>query len=220
MRATDHRHPLHRSTTAWLATTAIGVRYRSPTPIVESWVDRICGTRSPSQAFVVEVMGRHSGYLAMASAIRCGRGCGAVPRAGRQRRGHRRHGLQRIRGAFDSEGRKAPYHPRLKGDIPGTRLVRRVEETLGPPAARWRRNCRATVPGTPGSRRSASFQDRMVAARLGRAAVAATRRARSDGRLAKSHPSGLPTEDPSVVAIHSGQVLAETKVLSRWNPAP
>lgn len=194
--------------------TAIGVDTALNT-IVES-CDRICDTAiSHRRAFVVEVMGRHSGYLAMASAI----AAGADAVLFREQAGSEDDIVatvsKAIRSAFDSEvGKRRVLILKAEGvDIPCTRLVRRVEETLGPvlPGV----EIRATVLGHLVRGGRPSFQDRMVAARLGRAAVVALLRGERDQMVGwqKSHPSGLPTEDPSVYRHPLGQVLAETKAL-------
>ncbi|MBL8634829.1 MAG: ATP-dependent 6-phosphofructokinase [Myxococcales bacterium] len=194
--------------------TAIGVDTALNT-IVES-CDRICDTAiSHRRAFVVEVMGRHSGYLAMASAI----AAGADAVLFREQAGSEEDIVstvsKAIRAAFDSEvGKRRVLILKAEGvDIPCTRLVRRVEETLSPvlPGV----EIRATVLGHLVRGGRPSFQDRMVAARLGRAAVAALLRGERDQMVGwqKATQSGLPTEDPSVYRYPLAQVLAETKAL-------
>jgi 6-phosphofructokinase 1 len=194
--------------------TAIGVDTALNT-IVES-CDRICDTAiSHRRAFVVEVMGRHSGYLAMASAV----AAGADAVLFREQAGSEAEIVatvaKAIRSAFDSEvGKRRVLILKAEGvEFPCTSLVRRVEEMLTPvlPGV----EIRATVLGHLVRGGRPSFQDRMVAARLGRAAVAAVLRGDTGQMMAwmKPMPGGQPTEDPSVYRYSLTQVLTETKAL-------
>ena len=194
--------------------TAIGVDTALNT-IVES-CDRICDTAiSHRRAFVVEVMGRQSGYLAMASAVAAGADAVLFREQARSAEDIIRTVAQTIRTAFDSEvGKRRVLILKAEGvDIPCTSLVRRVEEELQPvlPGV----EIRATVLGHLVRGGRPSFQDRMVAARLGRAAVVAVLRGESDQMVSWLQPAqgGQPTEDPSVFRYPIERVLQESRAL-------
>ncbi len=194
--------------------TAIGVDTALNT-IVEC-CDRICDTAvSHRRAFVVEVMGRQSGYLAMASAVAAGADAVLFREQARSEDEIIGTVAGAIRNAFDRDiGKRRVLILKAEGvEIPCTRLVRRVEELLQPVLAGV--EIRATVLGHLVRGGRPSFQDRMVAARLGRAAVAAVLRGETDHMVSWLQPAqgGLPTEDPSVYRYSLERVLSETKSL-------
>ena len=178
--------------------------------------DRICDTAiSHRRAFVIEVMGRQSGYLAMASAVAAGADAVLFREQARSEDEIIGTVAGAIRNAFDRDsGKRRVLILKAEGvEIPCTRLVRRVEDVLQPvlPGV----EIRATVLGHLVRGGRPSFQDRMVAARLGRAAVAAVLRGESDHMVSWLQPAqgALPTEDPSVFRYPLAKVLSETKSL-------
>ena len=130
--------------------------------------DRISDTaRAHRRAFVVEVMGRDCGYLAMARRDRGRRRRGAVPRAGARRGRDRRLGRAGDARAFASgaaSGGSSSSRPR-GSSVPCTQLVRLVQERLGDDLPGV--DVRATVLGHLVRGGNPCFQDRMVAGRLG-----------------------------------------------------
>lgn len=178
--------------------------------------DRIADTAvSHRRAFVVEVMGRRSGYLAMASAVAAGAD-GVLFRE--QDRGEDEivaATARTIARCFEADrGKRRVLILKAEGvDVPCTRLVQRVEETLAErlPGV----ELRATVLGHLVRGGRPSFMDRMIAARLGRCAVEALLTGTSNEMLAwmPPLPGGTPTEDPSVVRFPIARVLSECKAL-------
>jgi len=194
--------------------TAIGVDTALNT--IVDCCDRICDTAiSHRRAFVIEVMGRQSGYLAMASAVAAGADAVLFREQARSEDEIIGTVAGAIRNAFDRDsGKRRVLILKAEGvEIPCTRLVRRVEDVLQPvlPGV----EIRATVLGHLVRGGRPSFQDRMVAARLGRAAVAAVLRGESDHMVSWLQPAqgALPTEDPSVFRYPLAKVLSETKSL-------
>ena len=201
--------------------TAIGVDTALNT--IVDCCDRICDTAiSHRRAFVIEVMGRQSGYLAMASAVAAGADAVLFREQARSEDEIIGTVAGAIRNAFDRDSGKRrvliPSKPKASR-FPARDFVRRVEDVLQPvlPGV----EIRATVLGHLVRGGRPSFQDRMVAARLGRAAVAAVPRGESDHMVSWLQPAqgALPTEDPSVFRYPLSKVLSETKSLRWFEPA-
>lgn len=193
--------------------TAIGVDTALNT-IVEA-CDRICDTaRAHQRAFVVEVMGRDCGYLAMASSVAVGADAVLISERRRSTDEVIAAVEQTIRRAFERRGKKRVLILMAEGvGIPCTKLVREVQNRLKPelPSA----EVRATVLGHVVRGGNPSFQDRMVAGRLGLAAVGALARGKSDVMASwmSSHPGGEATSDPSVSLHPLHDVLEQSKAL-------
>lgn len=178
--------------------------------------DRIADTAvSHRRAFVVEVMGRRSGYLAMASAVAAGADGVLFREQDRSEDEIVAATARTIARCFEADrGKRRVLILKAEGvDVPCTRLVRRVEETLAErlPGV----ELRATVLGHLVRGGRPSFMDRMIAARLGRSAVEALLAGTSDEMLAwmPPLPGGTPTEDPSVLRFPIARVLSECKAL-------
>jgi 6-phosphofructokinase 1 len=193
--------------------TAIGVDTALNT-IVEA-CDRISDTaRAHHRAFVVEVMGRDSGYLAMASAVAAGADAVLF-----RERGHTEDEVVRaveatIRRSFDAQrGKRRVLIIKAEGvEVPCTRLVRLLQQRLGDlPHA----EIRATVLGHVVRGGNPSFQDRMVAGRLALAAVEAALSGASDEMVAwqPNVAGGIQTADPHVQRFPLETVLSETAAL-------
>ena len=194
--------------------TAIGVDTALNT-IVEA-CDRISDTaRAHRRAFIVEVMGRQSGYLCMAGAIAAGAEAALFREDGRDEGQIVDAVVETIRRGFDGErGKQRVLVIKAEGvEIPCTRLARLAQEKLEPivPGV----EIRATVLGHLVRGGSPSFLDRMVAARFALAAV----KALSDGQLgvmtAWQTPvsGGAATGDRNVTLWPFARVLEETKRL-------
>lgn len=193
--------------------TAIGVDTALNT-IVEA-CDRISDTaRAHRRAFVVEVMGRHCGYLAMASAVAAGADAVLFREKGRGEDAIVRDVANVIRAGFAQRQKRRVLVIKAEGvEIPCTRLVRRVEEELGPSLSGV--EIRATVLGHLVRGGNPSYQDRMIAGRFAFGAVEALMAGASDEMLAWNPviTGGVATADPSVYRFPLEQVLAETERL-------
>jgi 6-phosphofructokinase 1 len=121
--------------------------------------------RAHRRAFVVEVMGRACGYLAMASAV----AVGADAVLFREQKRDDEEIVRAVAGVIQqgfARGKRRVLIIKAEGvEIPCTRLVRRVEEHLG------QMEVRAVVLGHIVRGGHPSFLDRMVSARLAFAAV-------------------------------------------------
>lgn len=194
--------------------TALGVDTALNT-IVES-CDRITDTaRSHRRVFVIEVMGRQSGYLAMASAIAAGADGVLLRETGRTEAQIVASVTDLIRGSLSAErARRRVLIIKAEGvEIPCTRLVRMVQEALEPEIPNV--EVRATVLGHLVRGGRPSYQDRMVAGRLALGAFSALAARHSDTMLAwmPPVPGGAPTDDPAVFEFPLEHVLRETEAL-------
>jgi 6-phosphofructokinase 1 len=192
--------------------TALGVDTALNT-IVEA-CDRISDTaRAHRRAFVVEVMGRDCGYLAMASAVALAADAVLIREQGKSeeqlvqdiagviRTGYA-HGKRRIL-IIKAEGVNAPC----------TRLVRLTEEAMRPEMPTV--EIRATVLGHLVRGGNPSYQDRATAGRLGFCALVSLLEGASDEMVGWLPPvaGGLPTGDSSVQRFPLERVLSETASL-------
>jgi 6-phosphofructokinase 1 len=164
---------------------------------------------------VVEVMGRDCGYLAMAGAIAAGADAVLFREQGRDDAAIVDSVERAIRRGFSSERGKARVLI-LKAEgvsLPCTELVRQVADRLGNDLPGV--DVRATVLGHLVRGGNPSFQDRMIAGRLGLAAVAAILKGATDVMAGWQGPSqgGKPTEDPSVSFYPLELVLQESAAL-------
>ncbi|MFO0565892.1 MAG: 6-phosphofructokinase [Polyangiaceae bacterium] len=208
--------------------TAIGVD--SALNIIVESCDRISDTaRSHRRAFIVEVMGRHSGYLAMASAVAVGAD-GILFREQGKNEGElvtRVANLVR-RGFSGPKGKRRILIIKAEGvEVPCTRLVRLVDDELKGDLPGV--DVRATVLGHLVRGGNPSYQDRMVGGRLGMAALEALLTGETDQMTAwlpQQVSGGTPTSDPAVFRFGLTQVLEETRALldgtspvTRWRVA-
>ena len=193
--------------------TAIGVDTALNT-IVQS-CDRISDTaRAHRRAFVVEVMGRQCGYLAMASAVAAGADAVLFREQGREPSQLVAALTELIRASLSQRDKRRVLIIKAEGvEIPCLELVRRLEERLGTSMPGV--DIRGTVLGHLVRGGSPSYQDRMVAGRLAFAAVQAIAEGHTDEMLAWNPvvPGGKPTADPAVFRFPLEQVLAETQRL-------
>lgn len=194
--------------------TAIGVDSALNT-IVEA-CDRISDTaRAHRRAFVVEVMGRQSGYLCMAGAVAAGADAALFREQGRDEAAIVDDVAALVRRSF-AEDRDKQRVLILKAEgveIPCTKLVRMVTEKLGD--ALGDVSVRATVLGHLVRGGSPSFADRMAANRFGLAAVAALGAGKTDVMTAWQPPveGGEKTVDHAVRLFPIARVLEETAAL-------
>ncbi|MCR9164109.1 MAG: 6-phosphofructokinase [Nannocystaceae bacterium] len=192
--------------------TSIGVDTALNT--IVSSCDRICDTaRAHHRAFVVEVMGRDCGYLAMAAAAAMGAEAVLFREQGRDEAQLVEAVETAIRRAFSERGKRRVLILKSEGvRTPCTRLVRLVAERLGDLRDV---DVRATVLGHLVRGGAPSFRDRMVAGRLGIAAVDAVLEGRTDTMVAWAPlvPGGTPTSDPQVFAFPLADVLEHSRAL-------
>jgi len=193
---------------------AIGVDTALNT-IIEA-CDRISDTaRAHRRAFVVEVMGRESGYLCMAGAIAAGADAALFREDGRSEDELVRILAATIQRGFDADrGKQRILVLKAEGvEVPCTRLVRRTQELLdlSVPGV----DVRATVLGHLVRGGNPSFLDRMIASRFALAAVGALLDGVSGEMVAWQTPlkDGVATVDRSVTRFTFDRVLEETAAL-------
>lgn len=176
--------------------------------------DNISDTaRAHRRAFVVEVMGRQCGYLAMASAIAVAADAALIRESGKSEAAVVEQVLGVVRGGF-SRGKRRVLIIKAEGvAVPTTRLVQLVEERLA--ADGTNAEIRATVLGHVVRGGNPSYMDRMVAGRFGLFAVSALLEGATDEMVAWQPPvaGGTPTQDSSVQRFPLDRVLLETDAL-------
>jgi 6-phosphofructokinase 1 len=181
--------------------------------IVEA-CDRISDTaRSHHRAFIVEVMGRHSGYLAMASAIASAADAVLLPEQGKT--------FDEIIDAVATCVRDSFRAPRSKRrvliikaegvDVPMHMMVDELEAELQDlPNV----DIRGTVLGHLVRGGNSSFRDRLLAGRFGLVAVDALLAGRTDVMVGWNLTElGDPTSDAFIRLFPIADVLAETEAL-------
>jgi 6-phosphofructokinase 1 len=177
--------------------------------IVEA-CDRISDTaRAHRRAFVVEVMGRDCGYLAMASAVAMAADAVLIREQGKSEEQLVADILSVVKAGF-ARGKRRILIIKAEGlTVPTTRLVRLAEAQL--PGF----EIRATVLGHVVRGGNPSYQDRAIAGRLGFAAVAGLLEGKTDEMVAWLPPiaGGTVTSDTSVHRFPLTRVLEETKSL-------
>lgn len=194
--------------------TAIGVDSALNT-IVEA-CDRITDTaRAHRRAFVVEVMGRQSGYLCMAASVAAGADAALFREQGRTEDEIVRDVCALLRKSFAPErDKQRVLILKAEGvEVPATKLVRMVSEQIGDELGDV--SIRATVLGHLVRGGSPSFLDRMVANRFGHAAVLAVLSGKTDVMTAwqSTTPGGEATVDHGVTLFSITRVLEETQAL-------
>ncbi len=192
--------------------TAVGVDTALNT-IVDA-CDRISDTaRAHRRAFVVEVMGRHCGYLAMASAVAAGADAVLFREQGRGNDAIVDSVCEYVRSGF-AAGKNRVLIIKSEGvEIPCTRLAREVSERLEEELPGV--DVRATVLGHVVRGGRPSYQDRMVAARLAFAALELLEAGQSDEMVVwgPTVDGGTATGDPMVWHFPLERVLEETAAL-------
>lgn len=192
--------------------TSLGVDTALNT-IVEA-CDRISDTaRAHRRAFVVEVMGRDCGYLAMASAIAMAADAVLIRESGKTED----QLVDDIRNVIISgfaRGKRRILIIKAEGvTAPCTRLVRMAEERMKEELPTL--EIRATVLGHVVRGGNPSYQDRAVAGRLGFGALNSLLKGATDEMVGWLPPvtGGTPTADSSVVRFSLERVLEETRAL-------
>lgn len=170
--------------------------------------------RSHRRAFVVEVMGRQSGYLAMASAVTVGADAVLFREQGRSDAEIVDAVVGVIRDAFArDEGKRQSIILKAEGvELPATTLVGLVNERLADLAGV---EARAIVLGHLVRGGSPSYLDRMIGGRLGLMALAALADGASDEMVAwrPTLDGGTSTQDSRVLRYPLERVIAESAAL-------
>ncbi len=188
---------------------AIGVDSALNT-IIEA-CDRISDTaRSHHRAFVVEVMGRDSGYLAMVSAVATAADAALLPEQA-MTEAEVVDEVERLVRAGASPERDKPRILIIKAEgvpVPATRLVREVNERVRDIDV----DVRATVLGHIVRGGNPTAHDRLLAGRFAFAAVGALLEGTTDVMVAwrPAVDGGTATPDSSVRLFSLAEVLAET----------
>jgi 6-phosphofructokinase 1 len=188
---------------------AIGVDTAVNT-IVEA-CDRISDTATAHRrAFVVEVMGRRCGYLAMRSGIAADADAILFAESSDDEDAV----VARLRALLQrsfapARGKRRVLILKAEGvAIPTARLVLRLAAHLAEDVPGV--DIRETILGHVVRGGSPSALDRLIAQRLGTEAVTALGRGRTDVMMAWEGRAGDPTDDPSVRAVALSDVLDET----------
>jgi 6-phosphofructokinase 1 len=192
--------------------TALGVDTALNT-IVEA-CDRISDTaRAHRRAFVVEVMGRDCGYLAMASAVALAADAVLIREQGKSEEQLIEDLSGVIRLGYERGKRRILIIKAEGVHVPCTRLVRLTEQRMRQQLPIV--EIRATVLGHVVRGGNPSYQDRAVAGRLGFAAVTALLGGFTDEMVGWQPPvpGGIATGDASVFRFSLERVLAETASL-------
>ncbi len=177
--------------------------------------DRISDTaRSHRRAFIVEVMGRQSGYLAMVSSVATAADAVLLPEVSKSEE-ELVAGVEKIiRESFTAERDKRRVLIIKAEGVPmsATRLAEEVESRLEDHADV---QVRATVLGHVVRGGRPTYHDRMIAGRLALGAVSALMGGADDVMMAwnTTTPGGEPTPDPRVTTFPLGRVLVETEAL-------
>jgi 6-phosphofructokinase 1 len=183
--------------------------------IVEA-CDRISDTaRAHRRAFVVEVMGRQSGYLCMAGSVAAGADAALFREQGRSEEEIVRDVAELVRSSFADRDKQRVLILKAEGvEIPCTKLVRGVQELL-PADLLDDVSIRATVLGHLVRGGSPSFLDRMIASRFGHAAVGALVAGKTDVMTAwqPTIAGGEKTPDHAVRLFALEEVLRETHAM-------
>lgn len=191
---------------------AIGVDTALNT-IVEA-CDRISDTaQALKRAFVVEVMGRRSGYLAMSSAVAAAADAVLLPETSASDEEIIESVTEVIgRNLGTERAKRQVLIIKAEGiELSTTALVEAVEERLAGQGI----DIRAVVLGHIVRGGAPSFHDRMLAGRLGLVAVDALLGGTTDMMTAwrTTIDGGAPTQDPMVELFPIGIVLEETEAL-------
>lgn len=183
--------------------------------IVEA-CDNISDTaRSHHRAFIVEVMGRESGYLAMASAVATAADAVLMPEKPHTREEVIDSVVNCIRTSFDAARDKTRVLIiKAEGvDVPTHEIV--DEATRRCRALGIEYDIRGTVLGHVVRGGDASFRDRLLAGRFGRVAVEAILEGHSDVMTGWNIgiELGKPTTDDWIRLFDIADVIAETEAL-------
>lgn len=175
--------------------------------------DRISDTaRSHHRVFILEVMGRRSGYLAMASAVAATADAVILPEEAKTPDEIRDHLEKLVRASFapGSDKRRVLIIKAEGVPIPTTRLARELEERLADLSGA---TVRATILGHLVRGGHPSFHDRMLAGRMALAAMTALHEDRTDVMTGWNSPNGVTTADANVRLVDLRDMITETAAM-------
>lgn len=178
--------------------------------------DRISDTaRAHRRAFVIEVMGRHCGYLAMASSVAAGADACLFREQGKSEEQVVEALSEVLRHGFrPGRGKQKVLVMKAEGvEVPTARIVSRLQKLAD--AELPGVDVRSMVLGHLVRGGNPSYQDRMIAGRLAAGAVSALLNGCTAEMVAWQAwtPGGVPTSDPQVTRFGLDQVLEETASL-------
>ena len=196
------------------SSTAIGVDTALNT--IVSACDRISDTaRAHRRVFVVEVMGRDCGYLAMASSVAAGADACLFRESGKDEEQILAELSEVVLAGFSPErNKKRVLVIKAEGvQVPTQRIVQRLQTVVD--GALDGVTVRATVLGHLVRGGAPSYADRAVAGRLAVGAVSALLSGESDVMVGWQpwDDDGEPTSDPSVRLFPLATVLSRTEAL-------
>jgi 6-phosphofructokinase 1 len=189
-------------------TDAIGVDTALNT-IIEA-CDRLSDTaRSHRRAFVIEVMGRHSGYLAMASAVAVTADAVLLPEQLRDDEEIIAELEQMLRSSFSGDRNKRRVLI-IKAEGVPTPTVILADQLQSRVSDLDNVTVRPIVLGHLIRGGHPTFHDRMIAGRLALGAINALETGISDAMLGWQSNIGAATEDPHVSVVPLADMLVET----------
>ena len=200
-----------------LACTSYSIGVDTALNTITEACDRISDTaRSHRRAFIVEVMGRHCGYLAMAAGISCMADAVLFREQGKNQEQLISELRQVIRRAYlSSRNKRRVLIIKAEGvAVPTATLAAKLEETLQEDSGGA--TLRFTVLGHVVRGGRPSFRDRMVASRLGYAAVNALAQGHSGVMVGwrPDEPNAIPfPDDPRIQMYTLDDVLDRTEHL-------
>ncbi|MGD2102254.1 MAG: 6-phosphofructokinase [Acidimicrobiia bacterium] len=179
--------------------------------------DKISDTaRSHHRAFIVEVMGRKSGYLAMAAAVATAADAVLMPEKPHTRDEVIKSVVDCIEASFGAARDKTRVLIiKAEGvDVPTHEIVEEVTQKLTADGTGY--EIRGAVLGHVVRGGNASFRDRLLAGRFGRVAVEAVLDGRTDMMAGWNIgvDSGLATTDDWIRLFDIEDVMVETKALA------
>lgn len=177
--------------------------------------DKISDTaQAHRRAFIVEVMGRSSGYLAMTAAVATAADGVLLPEVAKSREAVLETTATMIERAFSTDRHKSQVLIiKAEGvEYGAAELASELEERLTSIHA----DVRATVLGHVQRGGRPSFFDRMIAGRMGLVAVEALLEGRTDEMVAwqPTIRGGEKTSDPQLRLFPMEQVLTETEAMA------
>ena len=176
-------------------------------------IDNIADTaRSHHRAFILEVMGRRSGYLAMTSAVAASADGALLPEESKTQ-DEILDGLEQlVRRSFSSErSKQRVIIIKAEGvDVPCTRLARLLGERI---ADLPNVDVRAAVLGHIVRGGRSTYRDRMIAGRLSLGAVTALLQGRSDVMAGWNVGMGTETKDSNITLVPLAEMLTETAAM-------
>lgn len=198
--------------------TALAIGVDTAVNTIVSAVDRIADTaRAHDRTFIVEVMGRDCGYLAMVAAIASAADAVIYRESGRSHEEMLAHLERTVRQAYRPNGERSRAKRMvviLKAEgvtLPSERIKEHLDATLRTEIPTL--ETRVSVLGHLVRGGAPSAMDRLVAARLGNIAVLAVEAGRTAMMAGWRFPGGEETMDKDVSLFPLNAVLEETKAL-------